>query len=184
MGYADWHFMMKDFENNKGFRNAILTAIVLAFLIFIALFVWFKIEERKRDAVEMVFVEHILPHLLLELTEENLDKTILEAIQTLKSENNSLYEELETMRQNYQIFLLHNDKPCILDSKQGATGHYRVENPYKYTIQEIEKEIRWIKKGNKKTFTEIDNNIIINEFKKMDYLPIPSISKIQYFCVK
>ncbi|BDB64140.1 hypothetical protein T36_0587 [Helicobacter cinaedi] len=58
MGYADWHFMMKDLEENKGFRNAILTAIVLAFLIFIALFVWFKIEERKRDAVEMVFVEH------------------------------------------------------------------------------------------------------------------------------
>ncbi len=161
MGYADWHFFWKDFEENKGFRNGLLLIAVLFVVLCGVLFVYLSLPN-KNAALETLFVERIVPKTTLNRVvdnryvaiEQNLRYAIIEEMGYLQTINNPLYKELQIMNENYENYLAIQDisgkpnwemKVCYSTNMKKMNGvelpnkkdEIYIENPYKETIRSI-----------------------------------------------
>ncbi|CAM3327298.1 hypothetical protein [Helicobacter labetoulli] len=161
MGYADWHFLMKDLEENKGARNGLLLIAVLFVVLCGVLFVYLSLPN-KNAALETLFVERIVPKTTLNRVvdnryvaiEQNLRYAIIEEMGYLQTINNPLYKELQIMNENYENYLAIQDisgkpnwemKVCYSTNMKKMNGvelpnkkdEIYIENPYKETIRSI-----------------------------------------------
>ncbi|BDB64157.1 hypothetical protein LS74_010555 [Helicobacter magdeburgensis] len=167
MGYADWHFMMKDMkENPKGFLVGLVVIIIL-----IGLFFLFKSLDNHKRRIEEA--QKNIPHELLfsaiakktlkrkEILEAEQNQTMadiyskLDSVITITPEHIKMYGEDYTaeiekkfniMRENYALFLRIDDntytnlrlKKCI--DKQEPTKDKFIRNPYFDTIRFLKGE--------------------------------------------
>lgn len=104
----------------------------------------------------MVFVEYTIPLISVPINEQSLDRAIAKTEEMLKSRDNDLHEAFASMRENYQIYLAKNKKPCAFEGEEKsnprlegledvikpkreskAIAWYDIKNPYTDTIMAI-----------------------------------------------
>ena len=186
MGYADWHFLMKDFEKNpKGFLIGFLIIVLLAGGGYL-LFSFQKYRANKKEATQFVPYEtHFIGIAKKNLTGEEIKqakknkqmKKIYDKLDSILPMNakelqgpynrysdeytNSVIEAFQKMKKNYEMFLALEDNDFTnLRMKKclDTQGKIKkyIKNPYFKTIEAIE-------------------NGKINDIKAID---LPPISKL------
>ncbi len=109
-------------------------------------------KEQRKEALEIIFREHIMPKTLQDgIKTENMDKAISEEIALLKEKQNPLYEDLILMQENYHEFLQYCEKQIskqtnnkyleglddIKSTKQKNAFVCDATNPYHASIQSM-----------------------------------------------